>query len=699
MQEQYGYQQQNQPSSNYSAPQQQGQFGQKPMVNLQVYQPPRPQSQKMMDASTFMPIASGGPFFPPQWGYNYAVPPYMMGNMPYNMPNIPIVKNYTINTSGPTDDHIKLSMVYEDVLPNKEINATANTIAERISIYNYLRSTMFSNGDGTEKNLSANGKNSILSQIKFMDLNPYSSYKFSNNPYQGLPDGFLIYRSCYPIRHDANTSSVSCARGSLGMNVRIYRMTDEEYNVNTTQGKKHTDYNTWREVYYYTYIREQIIKNKVSPNFVSMFGYYLVDKSNIDFGKVHKLNGNLKDPRLKNLVYDNPRRLISSNNKNMVNRQYLPQNINNMTNNKNNMTNKTDKKDINDFSNTFEQAKPTLDEIDPVTGQKIVERILNNNVYTGKVLVALTESPVYNLYNWASKTYVRQGNVKSMITSGYHHENVWYSILFQIMVALYVMQKHKISFNNFNPEENIFIKDLSLHENSTSYWKYIINGVEYYIPNFGYLVMIDTSFKDLDNNLDIKKIIGAPFVDDSTQNSQEMQNIENNIFNMFKKTFNSNIFGKDFQTAGGVKPSDIIINLINNINKKAMADTKKDIGLYFEEFMAKYVNNRAGTYLKENERNYVRRNESGDFVKGQIVVEQQGADTYKFVVYLGDIEGKQGFVKVLSRANPNSEITVQEKNRTQLFGYSKSEPIIQNMKPNETSLSEEFLMETYYPSS
>ena len=62
------------------------------------------------------------------------------------------------------------------------------------------------------------------------------------------------------------------------------------------------------------------------------------------------------------------------------------------------------------------------------------------------------------------------------------------------MVALYNLQKEEIYFNNFEVDHNIFIKDLSQHSNLTTFWKYKINGIDYYVPNYGYLLLIDTNF-------------------------------------------------------------------------------------------------------------------------------------------------------------------------------------------------------------
>ena len=37
--------------------------------------------------------------------------------------------------------------------------------------------------------------------------------------------------------------------------------------------KNYLDYETWREIAYYEFINNQIIKTKICPNFVNMYGY------------------------------------------------------------------------------------------------------------------------------------------------------------------------------------------------------------------------------------------------------------------------------------------------------------------------------------------------------------------------------------------------------------------------------------------
>src|SRR5690606_8553454 len=144
------------------------QAGQTPIVDLQVYEAvkPRPPPKKQLDASMFVPQFANTPFYPPQWN------PY---NQTFRTPiEMPVIKNYTINVSGPMDDHAKLNAIYEDILPSKIYANTSNSIGERVNMYTFIRSVFIKHSDGEDINLSGGG-NSIISYLKFLDLNPYNT--------------------------------------------------------------------------------------------------------------------------------------------------------------------------------------------------------------------------------------------------------------------------------------------------------------------------------------------------------------------------------------------------------------------------------------------------------------------------------------------------------------------------------------------
>lgn len=661
--------------------------GMNPLVNLQVYQPKKPKQEQSGNKPTFfMQPVSGTPYYPPQYGYQ--LPPYLM-QYP-NQQMMPIINTYNISMDGVNADHGRLSLIYEDMMPNQYTKhmGTATSIAERTTAHSFIRAMMFSQGDAKNIGLDSGSDNSLLSRLKFMDLNPYNTYKLSPNPYKGLANNFLIYRSCYPIRHEPVGSTVVCAKNSVGMNIRIYKLTHAAYNINSQDDKtKVKDYDEWREVAYYEYIREKIIKPKQSPNFIIMHGYYIAEKCGIDFDKIMRIKGLdvKKEPKFTGVAKIVPLNPLSRNFPNMkvslpIQNGGVPQEINVGA-----QTNYVEKQNTN-----------------PHTGD--VNIVLNPNAYVGKALVVITESPTYNLYGWASKTYQIEGSKKRQINTGFHLNKVWTSVLFQLMVAMYIMQIHNIYIANFNIEDNVYVKDLYLGGPVTRYWKYIIDGLEYYVPNYGYVVMIDTNYKDTQKSS--TSILDAINRDkNKTSNEHKIYaeifgDVDSNAkyFDAFCRAIDPNIYGQEFIDYGGCNPPDDIKELMSKMSKKSTEDKTKDIGYYIHEYMRCYLNNRIGTYLKELEIPNIRKDENREFTKGTIVVYEDGNSSYKFVLFVEHIanSGITNSANILTKTNTtDSDMITVTVPLTSLFNYSKIESVLQTFKINDAILNEEELLETY----
>src|SRR5947209_8737277 len=122
-----------------------------------------------------------------------------------------------------------MSKIYENILPGKENKLTATTLEERLQTYDYVRQILIKINDGENISLDSDGHNSLMSYIKFMELNPNYYSPIYVNPYKGLPYGLLIYRSCFPIRMDQLSQSIICAKQSIGLNIRLYSLTYAEY--------------------------------------------------------------------------------------------------------------------------------------------------------------------------------------------------------------------------------------------------------------------------------------------------------------------------------------------------------------------------------------------------------------------------------------------------------------------------------------
>lgn len=561
------------------------------IVDFQFYQPKTLQQQQKKDPPNILPIATMNPYVPQQL-YGYP-------NYPYSYLPPPIIQKYNINMAGPSGDHLKMNLIYEDILPSKQFEISYASIADRLNILQYIRNTFVRKQDGEEISIDDKGKHSLLQYVKFMELNPYHNSRFTHNPYNGLPNGLLIYKTCYPIQYDNQTRSVVCARESMSMTVKIYNITPDASTYYIVNGLE--KYDEWRELEFYKYIKENILEKKQCPNFVMLYCYFINPKSLIDFSKISLLN-------------------------------------------------------------KYEQVK-----------------------MSGSAIITLSESPNYTLPNWTVKTYYQNGNIRQMVETGYHTDAVWYSILFQLMVGLLVLQKHNILIDNLSIH-NVYIKDLNIVGPITNYWKYIIDGIAYYIPNYGYLVMIDSNYKNKSNNG--HKIFGN-FLKDTITNV--------NTFDMFLNIFSPSVFKSDLHAEGCILPSNFIFNLITKIHNYAISDNKKRIEDYFPIFMCRFMNNRIGTVLKDSEIRYIRENNISNVSKGQIVVHEISPDIYKFMMFMG-VENNQ--IKLITRPEVGQNVILDETIVEYLpmgsvHNYCLYEQITQNYDQTKMNLKDSEVLEVY----
>lgn len=597
-----------------------------PMVNLQVYPPqvPPPPRKTTPNPALYAPVNTNSIGIPPQM---FLQPDVALQNQyyPYSLVpnNIPVLKNYQINVTGPVAEHDKLNAIYEDAIPSKYKNLSFNTLNERISLLNYLRSVLIRHSDGEDISLLGSGENSLLRYIKFIELNPYNVEKLKANPYRGLPRGLLIYRSCYPIRFDRIDHVAQCAEKSMGINIRIYGMTLEEYNIKNNKLANFKDYDLWREIAYYEYVRERIVRKKICPNFVQMFCYFISEKSGIDFKKL----ASIKDKEIKSVFS-------------------LDRNI---------------------------------------SGES---KALSASDYTGQALVAVTEAPTYNLLDWTSKTYTTTGIVNKMINTGYHDKEVWRSVIFQLFSGLYAMQLHKIYFENFTLLDNVYIKDVTLSENVTKFWKYLIDDVEFYIPNHGYICLIDSNYKDLEKST-------ATLINTTSslyKMGGEIFNTDNNdkCFQQFINATDPTIFNGTFLAVGGVKPDPEILTLLHAMHEEAKSDTDKDISYYLKTYFTEYLNNRIGTLLRTDEITQVVKTGMREHRPGQMIVREIQNDMYEFVEFVARSDSGEA---IIYTRDENQNIIMTPYSYDSLYPYQGS--IQQKFKVNEADLNEDNMLDIY----
>jgi hypothetical protein len=199
----------------------------------------------------------------------------------------------------------------------------------------------------------------------------------------------IIWNACYPITYEKKINKINCSKNNVNINIRLYNIDDENF----FKGKIEEDpymlnSDAWRDIKYYEYIRDYVIKTKRSPNFVISYCYYFGNNNMIDFDKINKLkiDSDKKKSKPKSKFDNDIKKYI-------IGSKYLEE-----------YRRKTDIKNITKGKKNY-----------------------NNN----NCIIALTESPTHNFYNWTDKTYeYNYGPIKTMVQTGYHSDSEWLSIIF-----------------------------------------------------------------------------------------------------------------------------------------------------------------------------------------------------------------------------------------------------------------------------
>jgi hypothetical protein len=624
------------------------------VVDLQVYQPAPPKGPNPYTGKKpFMPIepiALTTPYVPPQY-QNY------VNNMMKDFYTPFIYKDYNIQIGGPNADHNRVSSLFEDMSISQEYYTSYKSLNDRKNLIGYIRGNFISNKDGENIDFSGSNK-SLNSKLNFLSLNPYDS-SGSVNPYTNIQDNLLLYTSCYPITKNESGQSM-CSKFSVGVNIRVHGLILTEFisqysssNEFTSllngkkdlidtviekfnNGKKDKNYlynvdyyETWREIYYYNFIRNSICSNNVCPNFIQSYCFF------------QTINPDIKFPH----------------------------------------TNKDNKDNIS------------------------------------AAISILTESPDYSLHGWGSNVQKTIKNIVSMTHSGYKLPILWVNILQQIIISFYVMFKYKFVHKNMSIDNNFFIKIVDRSPTTFSVWKYNIKGINYYLRNYGNLLLVDAGFKKKDPNSKstnilintLKKFNENNLIETADNNLIEIYLV---LYNNMKLLLSNQIFKKqnnnsDDQninkfigvTDGEGKDSwDTIIDSTNKIFEKYdsyfnkiqnIQDIEKTFDELFDnlilETLKNTVHNRIGTQLRDTEIPFIKKDYFIQPKRGDIIVLETNYDSYIFVQFICSLSN--GLYKCITKEN--NEFIIDENIKRDLtssyvesnvlkFDIKEGEPISNN---------------------
>ena len=444
--------------------------------------------------------------YPPGFVWDYGSQPWPY-SMPLKKPNeIPLQKVYNLDVGAIPNKHFYLNTIYEDVVPGEPYSFSMIKTTERDQISSFIKSSIFKHNQEEAITMKADkdSVNSIHSYFKVLMFNPYGSG--SKNPYKYLSYNFMIYNMAFPIRYKGG--SINIAKNSMGLNLRLYNLNVGALSVTSnkvqlplgnvpSRNLSWYDFDVWREIHYYEFIKNNIVNRKVSPNFVTLILKGLDTQSKLNYTELYSLI--------------NAHSTTSSS-------ELLDLKINNTI----------------EF---FKDIKVTKDLIDYMNSTGVpadTEAKLRTTliIESGTSLLAVTEAPNYSIREWASPVYDRYGSQNKMVSTGVHNFDTWLSVLFQVLYSCCVLQENEIYFNGLNFENNFFVKDLFVKHTSVNHWKYKVDNFDFYIPNYGYLVLFDSRFVDLDNTNKINSFTGnnrLKLTDDDYTNANQSFKINSPI--------------------------------------------------------------------------------------------------------------------------------------------------------------------------
>lgn len=635
-----------------------------------IREPPVILEQKVYDTSQ-KPAAK--PQFPPTFIPLYDQEGDVMNHLlPYskvlNQP--PVQKVYNISLQNQLAGNTSISRIYEDILPGNPYSLTAISLYERRQLIDFFRNSILQTTDGEEMTISG-GKNSFLSFIKILDINPYS---VNVNPYIDLPRNFILYRAGYPVRFDDKNKAIGLSKQSMGINIRMYMMTLGDLRCKTINNNINGDnFDLWREIKYYDWVRDNIIKKKVSPNFIAPILYKIDSESKINWSQLEVIKA--QGVPTQNIID------IKKNQEKINNSHNIDKNL-----------------------GLFQALLPLQFRRAQVnTGKDDIKNLpggVGNNsgkedltVTSGKTMVLLTEAPTSSFVKWSSTVYETFGAIKKMVSTGHHSPDVWKSVLFQLVYAMAILQEKGIYMKNFSMENNIFIKDIFTDPNAVGSWIYKVNNVEYYVPNFGYILMIDSKYADADSD-DLKKskdsqvykIYGSLYEKNGDLTLDTMKSL---VYIQFKNLISPDNFTHNFRVKGGSIPDDSIIALIKAIHSDSTSNLIRDL---IPKYFGNFVHNRVGSLLLKSEKDNVFTYSRPNFLKGNLMVWEKRYNEFEWVIYIGDVAGNSLKKQILTKVANKYELT--EVFVSSLLGYPENEKVLpeskQNMKYDESHIYETY---------
>ena len=230
---------------------------------------------------------------------------------------------------------------------------------------------------------------------------------------------------------------------------------------------------------------------------------------------------------------------------------------------------------------------------------------------------------------------------------------------------------------------------------------YKVGPFDFYVPNYGYLLMVDSKFVDIAdttmenlNNDDENrkyKINGKLY----NKNNLDEQDRKRKILEDFRDIINPDSFRTNLNKMNGEPPDDTIFDLMtkmyDSVNNKLIQDNYdyKISDLLKDNFRFLF-NNRIGTLLTNDEKSILPVIASRNLKKGDLVAYGGRNGIFKWVLFIERTNDQVINMKIIDDVNANEKLV----HPGQLFKFPDSETIKQNTK-NFVNFDSNFTIETY----
>ena len=654
-------------------------------------------------------------------------------SVPHEGLNIPQPKVYNLNFGDRFSNFPALNLLYEDYLPTGHKRFTANTIYERDNLIQYLRNSIIKQEDGEEMKL-AGERDVLLSYIKILNINPYNSHV---NPFKNLAKNFILYSAAYPIKYNENNGKIEIGNPAMGLNVRIYGLTENELKYHRNDDDSKHKFNVWRELKYYEFIKQNIIKKKVSPNFITHILYKLDPDCKIKWDELEIIKNNHNPNFIINQINNNNYKILESAqeppNEKMKKVKKQTEKITEFINNNINKNNIQASLNPLDPYNKIREAiqyNPQLayefqklgiilnpDEshlklIDQSHGDK---KLLNKfqkiglftdndkkdiNKMSQQSIIILTEAPTTNFTEWCSITRENYGAIKRMTSSGFHTKEIWFSIIFQLTYIFAIFEKLDLHIEQLNLNDNFYIKDIKITPNTIGSWVYIVNDISYYIPNYGHILMFDSKYNDINSYHDKTK---PKFKINSSKIFNESGDNKEQIHSQFKEIIDPDKFNHLAKINGINTLDDDVLNLLRNLYD-AINDGKTTIISLFNNplYFGCFLHNRIGTKLSKSEIDNINLHLTSKLNPGELCIHRNKGEYY-WAIYLGESKKtNQDPVQypllnqhdIIIKDDINNTYEIKSKNRVLIQSYNSIDKILPESK-NNMRYDNDYIYETY----